>query len=31
MFDYALFAIRMKDEIIVAKSGRFAAQRNFQL
>ena len=31
MFDYALFATRMKDEIIVVKSGRFVVQQHFQL
>ena len=31
MLDYAQFATRMKDEIIVAKLGRFVVQRHFQL
>ena len=31
MLDYAQFAKRMKDEIIVAKLGRFVVQRHFQL
>ena len=31
MLDYAQFATRMNDEIIVAKLGRFVVQRHFQL
>ena len=31
MLDYPQFATRMKDEIIVAKLGRFVVQRHFQL